>query len=422
MTPADQTPLHPWHVQNKARMGTFGGYSMPLWYPTGARAEHLAVITAAGLFDTSHMSIIRLSGPGAFDLLHYCFSADLRPGKGTGDSPPPPGKCAYGVFLDDGGRVIDDAVVYVLHADEYMVVVNAGMGPIVAGHLGNHVKERPVRIDDRTGRLAKLDLQGPLSARVLRQVLDQPGAVLERFPYFTFQGSLPGGPVVHRDVRLADGTGILLSRTGYTGEFGFELFVAPAALENLWCSLLKPAGQETVLPCGLAARDSLRAGAVLPLSHQDIGAWVFQNNPWTFALPHGPEPNTFTKPFLGADALLRARAESYTYPFAGFDLRKIDVEQARVLNRSEKEIGRVSTCVTDMAIDRHEGRIYSLAGPDKPDGHSPKGLCCGFVIVSEPLQTGETVFLVDRRRRLPAEIVAGIRPHRTARNRIEDMR
>ncbi len=421
MTPAVQTPLSQWHLQNGAHMGTFGGYAMPLWYPAGARKEHLAVVTTAGLFDTSHMSVITLSGRDTYDLLQYCFSKDLRIVKGTARTPLPTGKCAYGVFLDERGWVIDDAIVYVRQAEEYMVVVNAGMGRVVCDHLKRHQKGGDVRLEDHTNRLAKLDLQGPSSARVLLQALDQPAAVLETFPYFSFKGSLAGGPITNGDVRLTDGTPILLSRTGYTGEFGFEIFVPPEVVENVWRALLKPVGDLTVIPCGLAARDSLRVGAGLPLSHQDIGAWPFQNNPWSFALPYDQDKTAFTKPFLGGDALERPAFHEFTYAFAGFDLRKVETDQSRVEDAGGRDIGTVLTCATDMAIDRHGDRIYSIASPDKPTDFSPKGLCCGFVKVQSPLSTGDIVTLVDRRRRIRVMITDNIRPNRTARKPIPPM-
>ncbi len=421
MSPPAQTPLYPWHIENNAHMGTFGGYSMPLWYPAGARKEHLSVITSAGLFDTSHMSVIRLSGPGAFDLLQYCFSKDLWVAKGPDRTKLPPGKCAYGVFLDEHGGVLDDAIVYVLSPEQYLVVVNAGMGRIICEHLQRQQSGRHVTIADHTNHLAKLDLQGPQSARVLTRILDQPLVVLETFPYFSFKGSITDAPAAIQTVRLIDGTPILLSRTGYTGEFGFELFVPLAAVEGLWQDLLKPDGDPGVIPCGLAARDSLRAGAMLPLSHQDIGPWPFQNNPWRFALPWASDQKTFTKSFLGSAALVAAEVDSYTQAFVGFDLRKIDVTQARVLNAADQEMGTVLTCVTDMAIDRHGDRVYSIASPDKPAGFAPKGLCCGFVKLREPFKTGEIVVLADQRRRLNVMITDDIRPHRTARMPMERM-
>ncbi len=115
---------------------------------------------------------------------------------------------------------------------------------------------------------------------------------------------------------------IMLSRTGYTGEFGFEMFVRPADLESLWDKLLETGQAFGLTPCGLAARGSLRAGAVLPLSHQDIGAWPFIHHPWEFALPFNAARTGFTKSFVGHTALSSTAHGRYTYPYLGAHLSK----------------------------------------------------------------------------------------------------
>lgn len=396
-------------------MGRFAGYEMPLWYPSGTKSEHLAVITRAGLFDTSHMAVVMVSGGDAFDLLQYCFSRDLRTGEGTIAA----GKCLYGVFLDEDGGVLDDAVLYRLESEKFMIVVNAGMGAVIAGHLRKQGAEREVEIDDMTNRVGKVDLQGPDAARVLARLLDGGKDVFGHFPYFSFKGSFTDDGAPERQLRLVDGTPLLLSRSGYTGEFGFELFVWRESAGRLWDHLLDSGAETSVAPCGLAARDSLRAGAVLPLSHRDIGPWPFANNPWRFALPYQKEGNGFTKSFFGGDALLGNKQVPNTYPFAGFDLRKVDADSGIVLNDAGKEIGEVLTCATDMAVGRRENVLYSIASPDKPEGFVPRGICCGFVRVRTELEEGQRVLLRDDRREISVEIVADVRPHRTARMAIE---
>ncbi|MEA1971150.1 MAG: aminomethyl transferase family protein, partial [Thermodesulfobacteriota bacterium] len=174
--------------------------------------------------------------------------------------------------------------------------------------------------------------------------------------------------------------------------------------------------------CGLAARDSLRAGAVLPLSHQDIGPWPFINNPWSFALPFNDDQTGFTKKFTGDEALINIEEPGYTYPFAGFDLRKVSPGDSTVVTDSgDVEIGVVLTCVTDMAIGRIDEKIYSITSPDRPDEFNPKGLSCGFVKVTKKLSGGDTVKLNDGRRTIKVVIVDDIRPDRTARRAIKNM-
>jgi aminomethyltransferase len=177
-----------------------------------------------------------------------------------------------------------------------------------------------------------------------------------------------------------------------------------------------------MIPCGLAARDSLRGGAVLPLSHQDIGHWPFINHPWSFTLPFNDDHSAFTKDFIGSEALLHIQNPEFTYAFVCDDLRKVSTEEpAIVLDNSGKEIGSVLTCVTDMGIGRHEGLIYSIASPNKPASFDPKGLSCGFIKVRVRLFEGDIVEIKDKRRKLKATIVNDIRPDRTARCPIRAM-
>jgi aminomethyltransferase len=169
----------------------------------------------------------------------------------------------------------------------------------------------------------------------------------------------------------------------------------------------------------LASRDSLRTGAVLPLSHQDIGPWPFVRHPWEFALPYHPDKKAFTKTFIGDRALLAATDVPFTFAFVGSDLRKVSAgTDTRVWDRDGKNIGHVLTCATDVGIGHHDGRIYSITSPGKPESFQPKGLSCGFLRVEKELHPGEAVELVDRRRKISVKITGDIRPHRTARRPI----
>lgn len=121
------TPLHVWHAAHGANMADFGGYEMPLWYST-AKKEHLAVLTSADIFDTSHMAVVMVAGPGAYDLLQLCFTNDLAACIGKSKKPLSSGRCVYGAYLNEKGEVIDDTIIYQLEENSYMAVVNAGMG------------------------------------------------------------------------------------------------------------------------------------------------------------------------------------------------------------------------------------------------------------------------------------------------------
>lgn len=412
-----KTVLHGWHVGQGASMALFGNYDMPLWYKTGAKAEHLAVISAAGIFDTSHMAAVTVRGQGARALLQLCLSKDLETCIG-GKSVLVDGRCVYGIFLAEDGTVIDDAILYQLRSDSFMVVVNAGMGAAIAAHLKKYAGKEDVAIDDLSDRVGKMDIQGPLAAIILQEVLADASTVFSHLPYFSFKGGF-GQVVSENSVTLTDGTPVLVSRTGYTGEFGFELFVAIDRLLPLWTMLLEAGKDKGLLACGLAARDSLRAGAVLPLSHQDIGAWPFLNNPWQFAVAWNADMNAFTKTFIGGPALLNSRWQKYTLPFAGFDPRKINAgEGSFVTSESGERLGTILTCTTDMAIGRVDGAIISVAGSSS---FQAKGLCCGFVLLEQLCAPGEKVVLTDGKRKIVVEICADVRPNRTARKPLDKM-
>ncbi len=410
-----KTPLYPWHVDNGANMAAFGSYLMPLWYPQGVKKEHFSVIEHAGLFDTSHMATLLVKGEDTRNLLQKTFTKDLEKCIGLKKDPLGIDRCVYGLFLADNGYVIDDALVYQLNDAFYMVVVNAGMGATLKEHLEKHSQDLSVTVTDLSDRLGKIDIQGPLSAKIIAKLLEDPSTVFANFPYFSCKGWFESAD--RKPIHLKDNIPILLSRTGYTGEFGFEIFLAEKHIKDVWQMLLDIGG-EKIVTCGLAARDSLRAGAVLPLSHQDIGPWPFANNPWQFALPLDDDGN-FTKTFVGSAALQQTEELFYTYPFAGYDPRKITItDESGVLDSESRNIGEILTCTTDMAIGRVGDRIISMATSEqdgKPGDFQPRGLSCGFVKVERKLEFGETVFLTDGKRKVKVEIRSDIRPDRTAR-------
>jgi len=424
-TEIKETPLHEWHVKNGANMAAFGAYDMPLWYPLGAKGEHLAVINAAGLFDTSHMAAITVKGEGARALLQKCFSKDLDRCIGPKKHPLSIGRSVYGVFLIQDGNVLDDSIVSQVSADLYLVIVNAGMGEGVANHLRQNSETSAVEVTDLTDKLGKIDIQGKESAKILSNVIKNPDAIFSSFPYFSFKGWYDEEVKTDTPVYLNDGTPILLSRTGYTGEFGFEIFVAPEKLISLWELLLEAGKDFSLQPCGLAARDSLRAGAVLPLSHQDIGNWPFAENPWAFALADRDEKGNFTKDFIGASFLSSFQPTEYTIPFAGFDLRKIVVsESSFVTDEAGEKVGIILTCATDMAIGRVDDKIISIATSvesGRPVDFTPRGLSCGFVKVTRKFVPGDILVLTDGKRKIKVEVRSDVRPDRTARRPMKEM-
>ena len=179
----------------------------------------------------------------------------------------------------------------------------------------------------------------------------------------------------------------------------------------MWDSLLEKGRPYNLIPCGLGARDSLRAGACLPLSHQDIGDFPFIHHPWDFALPFNDDKTLFTKDFLGAAALLSIQTPRFTYAFVGDSLRKVGTgETTRVLEKGGNAIGRVLTCATDMAISWVDNAIVSINSQDLPGDTKIKGLSCGFIRVDRPLSLGSRLTLQEAKRSIDVTVVEDIRP------------
>ncbi len=409
-----KTELYKWHTAHKAKMADFGGYEMPLWYES-AKNEHICVITKAGIFDTSHMAAVIVKGKNSKALIQHTFTNNLEACVGKNKKPLHPGRCVYGAFLNQKGHVIDDAIVFMMEKERYMVVVNAGMGGKIASWLSENSHGKDAVITNLTDMLGKMDIQGPLSVKIMEKILENHQKVFEKMPYFSFKGNFEKNSLGPDEVKIRGEIPILLSRTGYTGELGFEIFVDPAHLIKTWEIILDAGEEFGLIPCGLAARDSLRAGAVLPLSHQDIGPWPFINNPWPFALPFNDDKSGFTKSFIGDKALIEAKGKPpFTYAFVGDDLRKVSLP-AEVWDSRDQKMGQVLTCVTEMALGKINGKIFSIKSKDKPENFRPKGLSCGFVKVTKKLEPGDVIFLKDKRRKIKANIAQDIRPGRTAR-------
>jgi len=368
------------HKSLNGKMASFNGYNMPLWYKS-AKNEHLSVLKDVGIFDTSHMSFFTIEGGEVSELLDLSFSRVLDHLKVN--------HLIYGLFLDDKNFVIDDSVIYKFSENKFFVIVNCGMDEIVINHLKSFDLFR-CKIVNYSHRLAKIDVQGPKSLKLLEKYMGE--ELFNNFGYFTFKGSFDNG-------------NILISRSGYTGEFGFELYVESDKAPKLWDTLLELGSDLGITPCGLASRDSLRTGAGLPLSHQDIGPWPFGNTPWDFCV----ENRFLNSPF-------------YTYSYVGYDVRKLHESTKGDVLFNKSIIGRVLTCVTEVSITRIDEEILSITSDNLPRDYSVKGLVSGFIRVNIPLEYGDIVILNDGKRELKVQIVKNIRPNRTARLSINRIR
>ncbi len=247
-----KTPLNATHRASGARMVEFGGWDMPVEY-SGISEEHIAVRTRAGLFDVSHMGEIELAGPRALDAVQWITSNDA--GRLA------VGQIQYSALTTEAGTFVDDLLVYRMGPDHYLLVVNAGN--IVKDHewINGRVRERggDVSVVNSSSRYALLALQGPESQKILQTLT---AIDLGAIKYYWFAT----GEVA--------GLRATVSRTGYTGEDGFEIFVPPAAAERLWRALLDAGGADGLIPCGLGARDTLRLEAAMRLCGSDMDEQV----------------------------------------------------------------------------------------------------------------------------------------------------
>lgn len=237
------TPLTDWHIAQNAKMAPFAGWNMPIQYSDGIIQEHLHTRSLASVFDICHMGEFLISGPGATEALSKAISTNLATLK--------PGKCRYGFLLNGAGGILDDLITYRLDDEKYLLVVNAACIALDYETLRQRLPAE-ITMQDVSDETGKIDLQGPASRDVLLKVL--PGAWTE-LAYFSFvSGEYEGAP-------------LLVSRTGYTGEFGYELYVPSKNARKLWELLLT---HPDVKAAGLGARDTLRLEAGLPLNGQDI--------------------------------------------------------------------------------------------------------------------------------------------------------
>ncbi|WP_100445828.1 glycine cleavage system aminomethyltransferase GcvT [Glycomyces xiaoerkulensis] len=235
------SPLHPRHLEQGAKLAPFAGWRMPLQYASGVLAEHGAVRTSVGVFDVSHLGKVWVTGAGAVAFVNRCLTNDLdRIGAGGAQ---------YTLCCDAAGGVVDDLIAYRLADDEVLLVPNAANAAEVARRLTDAAPPG-IEVRDAHRSLAVLAVQGPDSPRVMEYL---------------------GLPHEHRFMTLAerivDGAAVLVCRSGYTGETGFELVAPAEAAGDLWDGMLAAGAR----PCGLGARDTLRLEMGFPLHGQDLG-------------------------------------------------------------------------------------------------------------------------------------------------------
>lgn len=311
-----KTPLYDCHEKLGGKIVPFGGFLLPVQYGTGIIAEHMAVRERAGLFDVSHMGEAILEGKDALNNLNSILTNRF-------DSLAL-GGCRYAVMLYPDGGCVDDLIVYRMGEEKFFLVLNASNTVKDIKWIREHLTG-DVTFTDISEQTAQIAIQGPEAQSVLAKVADE-----SCFPvkYYSF--------VEHLTVAGVD---CLCSRTGYTGEFGYELYMAPAEAETVFMALM----ENGAIPCGLGARDTLRLEAAMPLYGHEISETI---DPLTAGLNFAVK---LDKPFIGRDALVE---------------------------KGEPTMTRVGLNVTGRGVVREHMALFS---GDKEVGFTTSGTVCPYV-------------------------------------------
>jgi len=243
---SNKTPLFPVYKESNGKTIDFGGWDLPVQF-TGIKKEHEVVRTKLGLFDVSHMGEIEVKGKGALAFLQKVLTNDV--------SKPHSGACQYTAMCYEDGGTVDDLVIYKRSEEDFLLVVNASNTDKDYQWLLKHAEEDVV-VTNVSDKYAQIAVQGPFAETVAQRLTD---IDLSEITFFKFK---EGVTFAHKSV--------LISRTGYTGEDGFEIYCKPEDAVDLWRALLKEGEQEGIQPCGLGARDTLRFEAKLALYGQEL--------------------------------------------------------------------------------------------------------------------------------------------------------
>ena len=353
-----KTPLYESHVALGAKMVEFGGFLMPVQYPTGILAEHMAVREKAGLFDVSHMGELVFHGEDALENIQHLVTTDI--------SKMLDGDMRYGMFCNDEGGVVDDLIVYRMAQDDYLIVVNAGNRDKDAAWVETHLSGHP-GYHDAGNEFGQIAVQGPVSKEILVKLCDEAELPVK---YYSFTKA-----VLTWNGRSAE---TYVSRSGYTGSFGYEILCKAEDTVWLWNTLLEAGKEFGLIPCGLGARDTLRLEAAMPLYGHELTDDITPKMA-------GRPCKLDGKDFIGHDALVK---------------------------RGAPEVKRVGLKGVGRGIVREHCDLYAAPDGEKI-GWTSSGTfapylgCCvamGYVPV-EDAEIGKHVYADVRGRKIEMEIV-----------------
>jgi aminomethyltransferase len=311
-----KTCLYDKHVALGALISPFGGFDMPIQY-TNIIDEHQAVRQHCGVFDVSHMGEVLVSGKDAERYVNHVFTNDVRN--------IPNGKILYGMMCYEDGGVVDDLLVYKMADDKFFLVINAANIDKDWAWIQQQSKGFDITLDHQSDQYGELAIQGPDAEQVMEQVL---GIPCKELVFYTF--------------KTIDG--IMVSRTGYTGEDGFEIYAAPDAIRTYWDQLMAA----NIKPCGLGCRDTLRFEVGLPLYGDELSESI---TPIMAGL--GIFVKLDKEEFIGKDALARQKAEGAPKKLVGIELHdKAIPRHGYAVIKDGNIIGEVTTGYHSISTDK----------------------------------------------------------------------
>ncbi len=350
-----KTPLNVEHKKLGAKMVDFTGWDMPVQYK-GVIEEHNTVRKEAGLFDVSHMGEIWVEGPESQKEVQRLVTADISNLK--------PGQISYAIMCYPDGGTVDDLLVYKVDADSYLLVVNAGNKEKDYEWIKESLKG-DINITDKSSETAQIALQGPLAVEIMQGITNEE---ISKMLNYTWKWA------------HIDSTRCMVSRTGYTGEDGFEIYCPPEDAVKIW-NLLINAGEGQVQPVGLGARDTLRFEACMPLYGHELSKKI---TPLEAGL--GYFVNLDGDDFIGKDALLEMKEKGIPRKVIAFEMIDRGIPRAEyIVEKADKNIGYVTT------------------GSHSPTFEKSLGLA---LINSEEAVIGEEIDIVIRAKRRKAKIVS----------------
>lgn len=331
MTELKRTPLFEVYKEYGGKTIDFGGWELPVQF-SSIKEEHEAVRTKAGLFDVSHMGEIEVKGTDSLNYLQKMMTNDISKIKNGG--------AQYTAMCYENGGTVDDLLVYKIEDNHYLLVVNASNIEKDYKWLDEHI-EGDVTLDNLSETMAQLALQGPLAEKVLQKLAS--GLDLSQIGFFKFQ----------QEVEL-NGKKALVSRTGYTGEDGFEIYCAAEDVVDLWIAILNAGEEEGVLPCGLGSRDTLRFEATLALYGQELSPEI---SPLEAGIGFAVKLNKEAE-FIGKEVLKQQKENGAERKLVGIEMIDRGIPRhGYPVYKGEELIGEVTTGTQSPTLKKNIGLV-----------------------------------------------------------------